>query len=381
MVTHILLAMGLMLLFAKIFGEIVERYGIASLVGELIAGILLGPVLGWVVLGEFLIEFMTFGVIFMLLIAGLEVKFEEIKKHIYMASALAFFGGLVSFFLGFVVGMIFFNNIIVAIAIGVVLVSTSNGALFLILMRINEFDTKVGRAIIAVTIADDIVGILALSFFTMFMTSASIVFGDLAKLFLISIGFYLFMLTFGVKLFNKLLNIAGFLHDENILFTMPIIITFVLAYMTQNLNLSLAVGAFLAGVAMANNKFTDSVIRPKIDVLGYGLLLPLFYASIGTLLVFSGLDILLIIAILVAAVLGKFIGCGLMSRFFNYKWEEIKLIGLSMIPRGNENIVVIQIIFLLGALTLQAYTSVIFAVVLTVIFAPMLLRLFYKRGY
>jgi len=381
MVTHVLLAMGMLLLVAKIFGEIVERYGIASLVGEIIAGIVLGPILGWVVLGEFLNEFLMFGVIFMLLIAGLEVKFDDIKKHIYKAAVLAFFGGIASLFLGFVVGMIFFNNFIVSLAIGVAFVSTSNGTLFMILMRIGEFKSDMGKIIIAVTIADDIVGMLALSFFTMFMTGANVAVGDLGKLFLVSIGLYLFILSFGSKLFNRILDIAGFLRDEHILFTVPVIITFLLAFLTHHLSLSIAVGAFLAGVAMANNKFTDSVIRPKIDVMGYGFLLPLFYASIGTMLVFVGLDILLIIAILVTAILGKFIGCGLISRFFGHDWKEMKLIGLSMIPRGNENIGIVQIMLILGAFTMTVYTSIIFVMVMTVIATPILLKLFYKSKY
>jgi len=381
MVTDVLLAVGLLLLFAKIFGLIAERFGIASLVGELVAGIVLGPILGWVILGPFLEEFITFGVIFMLLLAGLEVKFQDIKKHTYMASFLAFTGGLISFFLGFGIGMIFFNDFVVGVAIGVVLVATSNGTLFMILMKIGEFNSRVGKTIVAITIADDIIGILALSFFTMFMTSTNIAIGDLVKLFLISIGFYLFMLTFGSKVFNKILDIAGFLHDEHILFTMPIVITFILAYVTHHLSLSLAVGAFLAGIAMANNKFTDSIIKPKIDVLGNGFILPLFYASVGTILVFVGVDVLLIVSLLAASIIGKFIGCGLFSKYFGYSWEEVKLIGLSMTPRGNENIVIVQIIFMLGALTMAIYTSIIFAMMLTVILTPILIKIFYKKGY
>jgi Kef-type K+ transport system membrane component KefB len=380
METAIFLAIGLLLLFAKVFGEIAERFGVASLVGELIGGILLGPILGWVVLGNFMNDFITFGIIFILLIAGLEVKFEDIKKHLYMASFLAFMGGMMSFFLGFFVGMIFFNNIMVSIAIGVALVSTSNGTLFMILMRMGEFNTKTGKAIIATTIADDIVGILALSFLTILMTGTQVAIGDISKLFLISIGFYLFMLTFGTKALNRLMDFLGSLRNEYVLFTVPIIVTLILAYVTHHLSLSIAVGSFLAGVAMGNSKFTESVIKPKIEVMGYGFIIPLFYAAVGAMLVIAGIDIVLITALLVAAILGKFIGCGLLSKFYGYTWEEIKLFGLSMMPRGNENIGILQIIFLLGAITMQVYTSVLFTLMLTVILAPILLRIFYRRG-
>lgn len=379
METSIFLAMGLLLLFAKVLGEICEKYGVASLVGELIGGVILGPILGWVILGSFLTEFITFGVIFMLLIAGMEVKFEDIKKHIYMASFLAFMGGMLSFFLGFLVGMLFFNNIVVSVAIGVALVSTSNGTLFMILLNIGEFNSKLGKAIIATTIADDIVGILALSFLSVMMTSAHVAVGDIAKLFLISIGFYLFMLTFGTKAMNKILNALGSLRNEYLLFTIPVAVTLILAYVTNQLSLSIAVGSFLAGVAMGNNKFTESVIKPKIEVMGYGFIIPLFYATVGAMLVLVGLDIFLIIALLIAAILGKFIGCGLLSKLYGYNWEEMKLFGLSMIPRGNENIGFLQIIFLLGAITMHVYTSVLFTLILTVILAPVLIKIFYRK--
>ncbi|MEM7819255.1 MAG: cation:proton antiporter [Candidatus Aenigmatarchaeota archaeon] len=375
---NVLLTLGILLLFAKVFGEIAERLSVASLVGEVIAGIVLGPILGWVVLNEFLSEFMILGIIFLLLMAGLEVKADDIKKNTYVASILAISGGLLSFFLGFFVGMIFFNDILTSIAIGIVLISTNNGTLFMILMKIGEFNSKIGRTIVSITIADDVVGILILSFFTMYVTQNKFSFNDAWYLFLLSIGFYLIMLTAGSKIANKLLDIFGFFRNEYILFSIPIVITFILAYVTENLGISLAVGAFLAGVAMANSKFTESIIRPKIEIISYGFLIPLFFASIGTMLVFKDLNIILIIAIVLAAILGKFIGCGMLSRFFGYTWDEIKLIGLSMMPRGNENIVFVQIILMLGVITMQVYTSIVFSMVLTVILAPILLKIFYK---
>src|SRR3989338_46795 len=110
MVEQILLAMGLMLLAAKLLGELVERAGVASLVGEIAAGVILGPILGWIVIGDFLQGFLTFGVIFLLFIAGLEVKFEDIKKYTYKASFLAAAGGAVLFLFCVLVWVVFFDN-------------------------------------------------------------------------------------------------------------------------------------------------------------------------------------------------------------------------------------------------------------------------------
>ncbi|HLC76655.1 MAG TPA: cation:proton antiporter [archaeon] len=378
MVTEILLAMGVMLLAAKIFGEIAERVGVASLVGEIVAGVILGPILGWIVIGDFLTGFLTFGVIILLFIAGMEVKINDIKKHAYKASILAAAGGLLSFFLGYTIGMIFFGDQLVAIAIGTAIISTSNGALFLLLMRIGEFDSKTGKLIIAITIADDIVGILMLSFFNMYV-SQTIALSGMFFIFLVSIGFYIFVLTFGSNVINKFLDRMNIFHDEHVLFTIPIAITFILAYITHNIGLSVATGAFLAGMAMANSKFAGPIISEKVNILSKGFLLPLFYASVGTLLIFTDLNWLLIISLMAAAMIGKFVGCGLLSWFFGARWDEMKLIGISMMPRGDENIVILQIIVVLGVVTTQIYTSIVFAVVFTTVLAPIIMKVVYRK--
>ena len=378
MVAEILLAMGVMLLVAKILGELVERVGVASLVGEIAAGVVLGPILGWIVIGDFLQGFLTFGVIFLLFIAGLEVRFEDIKKYTYKAGFLAAAGGLISFLFGFLVGMFFFNNMLIAIAIGTVMISTSNGALFLLLMRSGEFDSQTGKLIIAITIADDIVGILSLSFFNMYVHQ-SIAISQMFTVFLVSIGFYVFILEFGSKKIGNFLDRINIFRDENILFTVPIAIAFLLAYVTNNLGLSVATGAFLAGMAMANSQFTEPIITQKVNIMAKGFLVPLFYASIGTLLIFANLNVLLVVAIIAAALLGKLIGCGLFSWFVGASRDEMKLIGVSMMPRGDENIVILQIVLLLGVITTAVYTSLVFAIVATTIIAPILIKLIYRK--
>jgi Kef-type K+ transport system membrane component KefB len=374
---QILLYMGVMLLFAKLLGSLFERFGIASLVGEVIAGIILGPVLGWVVLGDFFSGFMMLGIIFLMFIAGMEVRLDEIKDNMYKASFLAVAGGLMSFLLGFLVGMVFFNDFLVSVAIGTVILSTSNGALFLLLMKSGKFDTKIGKFIVAVTIADDIVGVLALAFFRMYINS-TVSFFSLFFVLLVSLGFYLFILTTGSHVISRVLNRLHMFTDENLLFTMPVAIVFLLSFVTDNLNLSMAAGAFLAGMAISNSHFADHVIGPKVGIMAHGLLLPLFYASVGTLVAFSSLNVVLIVCLIVAAMAGKFIGCGLLSAFIGMKWEDMKLIGMSMMPRGDENIGILQLVMIVG-LTTQVYTSIVFALIATTMLAPVLVKMAFRK--
>lgn len=379
MPAEILLSIALLLLSAKVFGAIAEKMGVASLVGQLVAGIVVGPVLGLVLVSDFLSEFMTLGIIFLLFMAGLEIKFDDIRKYIYLASILAFTGGFLSFLFGFFVGMIFFNDIIISFAIGTVLISTSNGTLFLFLEKTGEFTSKTGRMIIAITIADDVVGMLFLSLFSVFVKSSTVAFGSTLQLVMLSLGIYLVILTAGSKIMDAALNLVSRFLDREILFAIPAAATFFLAYVTENLGLSFAVGAFLAGMAIANNQFNSPVITPKARIVAESFFIPVFYAAIGASLVFTGLNPLLIAGIVIAAIMGKIIGVGFLSRFFGIRGYSQRLMGIIMMPRGNENIAIVQIILLLGVISFDIYTSILFAMIATVLLTPVMLKIFYEK--
>lgn len=375
MSAEILLSVGLLLLFAKIFGEIAERVGVASLVGEIAAGIFVGPILGISQLGEFMNVIMMLGIIFLLFYSGLEVKLEDIKSDLYTASALATLGGLASAALGFAVGYYIFNDTLTAIVIAIVLISTSNGTVFRILTQTGNFKTKIGHLIIATTIADDVVGILALSFFTSLVLKSGVYFNELFTLLLVSLGFYLFLLTAGTHFFNKVLGITGLFREEQIFLVIPVAIAFLLALFTENLGLSFATGAFLTGMAMSKSRFTEAIIIPKVSIISNGFLIPLFYAAVGTLLVFEGINYYLILLLLVAALLGKLILL-VAGYVIGLTSNEAKLLGVVMTPRGDSNIVFAQIALLLSAISLQVYSSLIFVIIVTTLIAPILLRVF-----
>ena len=369
----ILMAMGLLLLAAKAFGNISERLKVPSLTGELIAGMLLGPILGIVILGEFFTGFVTVGLVIILFIAGTEVHYHDIIPNIYGGSTVAAAGGLLSFFFGYLVGIVFFHNIIIGFAIGTVLVSTSNSSLFILLMKTGKLKSQLGKFIVTSTIADDIVGILIVSIFSYAIKSTNMALNpfDLFKLLLVALGFYFFILTTGSRAVDKVITFLGKFKDDNIFIAMPVAVALLLAYITDNFGLSLAAGAFLAGMAMSNNRLTRPVIIPKVTTLAEGFIIPLFYAIIGTSLVLIGIDVIIVIAIFLAAIFGKLIGCAAASMLFGYNKKNAIFVGVSLMPRGNENIAFAHIVFMLGIFSLPAYSSTILAIMLTAIFTPL----------
>ena len=376
MIAETLLALGVLLIAAKIFGEFAERAGVIPLVGQILAGIIVGPLLGIVLFNDFLEEFMGIGIVFILFTAGLGVKFEDIKDNIYTSSALAVAGGLLSFALGAIIGMVFFGDVLVALAIGIIFISTGDAVIFTVLGRIGEMKSRRGKLVIATTIADDIVGILALSFFTFFLVYGSFNVEDVFRLFLLALGFYLVILTVGMRIINKIVDLTSSTIDPHILFAIPIGIAFLLAVLSENLGLGIATGSFLAGMALAKNRLKDELIVPKVTMVAEGFVIPVFYALIGTLLVFRGIDLLLVALLTGAAILGKFLGVIAFGKALGLRNEDSKLIGILMTPRGDYNFAVAQLVLTLGVFSAYTglYTSIIFSIILTILLAPFILK-------
>ncbi len=376
--TEVFLALGLLIIVAKLGGILTERVGLTSLIGQIAAGVVLGPVLGLVLIGDFINTFIMIGIIVVLFLSGLEVKFDEIKGSTYKASFLAVAAGLFSFVAGVLVGLYFFGDLIIGVAIGTIFVSSSNITLFSVLQKTGHFNSYTGKFIVAITIADDVVGIMFLALFNFMTTNSSIDIFNLLEIFLLTIGLYLFVLSFGAKVFSKIVRCLSVFKDELVLFTVPIAVAFFVSYITENLGLSIATGAFLAGMAIANSDL-KSVIETKTKTVSEGFLEPLFYSSIGTLLIFSGLDFTLIAVIFIAVAAAKLLGAGLLSKMFGFNNKEATLIGVSMIPRGNENIVIAQIIFTLGVISVSLYSSIVFAIIITIIASPILIKVLCKN--
>ncbi len=365
---ELLFAIGILLLFAKIFGYISQKVGLPILVGEVVAGILLG-ITG--IVSGFPQTFIDLSMIFLMFVLGLSVKYDEIKPNIYKGSAIAIGGGLLSAILGFAVGMLFTNNYLISIVIGVIFVNTSDAVTF---MLVKGYKSIKNLAVTA-TIADDILGIISLSVFTL-LVSDKVAFVGIEKIIFVAIGFYLFLLTAGAKFLTFVLNLFSRFHSEHIFLTISIAIFFILSVIADNIGLGIAAGAFLAGMAITNTKYTENIIQPNISPVANGFFVPIFFASAGTFISIKELNILMVFGLLLAAVLGKFIGCSVVSKLLGERPSDSKLIGLMMIPRGDFSIAVTQIALGLGVITVGLYSSLISSIIITIILASVLVKLF-----
>ena len=377
---QVLLDIAIILIAAKILGEIAQRLKFSSLVGEVIAGIVVGPLLGIVHPSAFLAQVASFGILFLLFLIGLNTKLDDFKKDIYSGSFLAIMGAVISVIAGFLIGYGLFGSVETGIVLGIAVLSTSTAISLRALEDLGEFKTHVYQKIVAISSADDIIAILALSLLTTYFTYGIVEIWKVAALFFAIVGFFFLILTAGSKFVAHMLDAFAKVKDDQIMLSIPLVIIFIVAFVSEQVGVAGVTGAFLAGMAMNRSPLAESVITPKIRTIGFGFFIPLFFAYSSLILDLNAMvgQIGVILVLVVAISLAKIIGCGLFGGVYGFSRREKAIIGFGMVPRGEYAIIIAQ--FALGAaiMTQQIYTIIISAVLITIIIAPIMLRMVHK---
>lgn len=377
----ILLDIALILIAAKVLGEISERLGFSPLVGEVVAGVLLGPVLLLIGPDPFLEQIAGFGILFLLFIIGLETNFDAVKKDAYRGSVLAILGAALSFAAGFFIGTTFFGSANTGIFMGIAMVSTSTAITLRSLIDVGEMKTRVYEMSLAIDMADEVIAILSLSLLVTYFTYGSVQIWTVVGLFFAVLGFFLLIMTAGTRIVNKFLEFFRVMKDEQILVAIPLVIVFFVAFLSEQTGIAGVTGAFLAGMAMSKSRMTESTILPKVKVLGYGFFIPLFFAYSAIIFDLAALENywFVILLLLVAGSLAKVVGCGYFSGFYKFGRREKMLIGIGMIPRGEYSIVIAQLALAAAIITSQLYTVVVAYVILSILITPVLMRFAAKQ--
>jgi len=379
----ILFDIAVLLVSAKILGEIFERLGFSSLVGEVIAGIIVGQsLLGLVAPSETMDVLAGIGILFLMFLIGLHAKFEEaIENNVYSSAIIAIFGGTLSFFLALIAGIGLGYSVLVAITIGAAITSTGMGITVRALSELGQFYGKISKGLIAANVADDIFSIIIMSLFLGFLQYGSINIADSWQIFLVVIGFFIIIIKFGGLIAEKIMAFTVKMKDQESMIAIPVVLMFLIALLSQQINIAGVTGAFLAGIILAKTPYAEPTIMPKAKTLGYGFLIPLFFAYTGAKVnLFSiGSGWILLIVLLIVAIAGKYIGCYLGAKISGYEEHEAKKIGWGMIPRTEYTLVIGQIALVAGAITAGIYSVLVLLVVILTITTPMILKWVYAN--
>jgi len=375
----LLLPMLIVFASAKLLAEVAERLRQPAVVGELLAGILIGPsVLGWVQPSDFLSALAELGVMFLLFRVGLELRDFQLTRLGVEALAPAVLGVMIPFIGGFAVMRVLGYPTVASIFIGAALVATSVGITARVLASNSLLDHRASKVILAAAVIDDVLGLLVLATVSG-LAKGSVNFVELGLTTALAVGFTLLAATWGTRTMTRIVpHMEQRVQSGEGEFTLSIVLLFGLSLLAIHAGVAAIIGAFLAGMALAGS-VGDRVHHMTGGVTEF--LIPFFLAGIGLQLELSVFarprTILLGSVILVVACVTKFIGCGLGARRLG--WRDAARVGTGMIPRGEVGLVVAQIGRGLKVIPTELYGVVGFMAIATTLLAPPLLKLSYRK--
>lgn len=368
--TALFLALGLLLGAARLLGELARRWNQPAVLGEIFAGLLLGPtLLGRIAPDTFAILFprvgvqatvfdtlMTFAITLFLLVAGLEVNLSAIWRQGRAVLVIGVAGILCPFALGFGAARYFpmamgmeagADPLIFSLFIATALSISALPVIAKTLMDLNLYRSDLGMTVIAAAVLNDLAGwiIFALILGMMGTSAAAFTVGQTAGLTLL---FAVAMLSVGRWSADRiLLWITAHSDSPGGVIGFVLSLTFLAAAVSEFIGVHLIFGAFLAGVALGDSRHLRARIKSVIEQFVSFIFAPLFFASIGLKVDFIGnFDPLLVALVLVIACLGKILGCGLGGRIAGFPGRESWALGFAMNARGAMEII-------LGLLALQ----------------------------
>lgn len=376
----IIARIALLLFVAKLLGEVAARLKVPSVLGEIIAGIILGPQLLGLVKPDISIQTVaTLGIIILLFIAGLEIDLGIMKRVGFASFFIALLGVLVPISAGTVVFMWLGEDFHAAIFVGSILTATSIGLTLRTLMDLDRFRTRAGVSIVTAAVIDDIIGIFILTMLIAFeiggQTPNALYVGKMIGL----VGsFFVLALGLGWWLGKTLTKWVSRMWVDEALLAFAICLAVGLGWISSNFKVAEITGAFVAGLILNRTPQRKS-ISEKANVIGYGLPIPVFFAYIGvntqlSALVQAGWPVLAFLGI---AILGKIVGCGGMACIW-FGSRESLAIGVGMIPRAEVALIMATLGLQAGIIDARIFAMTVALVFVSNILTPILLKLSFR---
>lgn len=359
---------------AKMLEEVFERFGQPGIVGQILAGIIIGPsVLGWIHPNEFTAAMAHLGVMFLLFRVGLEVDHESLMRSRAAALITGFLGVVIPFASGWGFYKLWGRPGMEAVFLGTALTATSVGITAQVLGSRGLLHRTAAKIILGAAVVDDILALLLLGFVTS-IAEGRVNLLELAATTVLALGFVVVVAHWGTQAVGHLLaKLEGKMRAGEAEFALALLLMFGLAALSGTIGVAAIIGAFLAGMTLAPST------PPRVHELTHGvteLLVPFFLAEIGLhfdVNVFRAPETLLLaLTLFPVAVLSKIVGCSIGASGFG---RDVALrVGVGMIPRGEFCMVVAQAGLTLGVIQGDTYAIIVFMAVAAATLAPPLLK-------
>ncbi len=377
--------LALIIVSAKLFGLLAQKLHAPSVVGEIIAGLLIGPaVLGFVQQSDHLSLLAEIGVVLLMFDAGLETNMKDLLKTGPKALAVACAGVAVPLVGGTLLYMCFYGfsswgteSFFRAVFMGTIMTATSVGITVSALKELGHLKDPTGTLITSAAIIDDVIGIVVLTFVIGFKNPDQEpvkVLWRTGLFIVLSVGIGI-ILHYAFKWADK-----KWPHQRRI----PILglaLCMFLAFAAETFfGIADITGAYVAGLILCTLRDSEYIAR-KVDINSYMIFGPVFFASIGVKTSISGLDRELLIfslAFVAVALVTKIIGCGIAARVLGSNGKDSLKVGVGMMTRGEVALIVAQKGLSEGMLDSKYFTSVILLIIVSSVTVPLVLKMLYK---
>jgi len=390
-----ILDLFLILISARIFAEIFSYLKMPPVLGEVFAGILLGPsLLGFVEVNEIIKIIAEIGIILLLFEVGLETDLKKLQKEGTKSVIVALFGAIVPFGLGFAIAYYMFDlSLIVSLFIGGTLTATSIGITVRVLKDLGKEKTTVAQIVVGAAVLDDIIGVILLVILADFALTGEINLENTVRIILL-VAFFFTAAPVLAAIMSKFIHMYDSRYRRLPGFIPTIIVSLILffAYVAHLFGAPEIIGAFAAGIALSRRFFLPFGIALKADPhfvekleaqmrpLIY-LFTPIFFVTVGLSMNLREIDFssstfwLLTIILLVVAIFGKIGGAYLLKGMDNLKKL---IIGTSMVPRGEVGLIFAELGRSVKVFTNEIYSVLVFIVILTTLVPPFIMKFLFK---
>ncbi|MCH1978171.1 cation:proton antiporter [Lawsonibacter sp. OA9] len=376
--------LAIIVIAAKACGILARKLKAPQVVGEIVAGLLIGPsLLGWVQQTDFLMVMAEVGVVLLMFSAGLETNLKELMKTGPIALVIACAGVFIPLGAGTILYMAMYGaapwgseGFLKAVFVGTIMTATSVSITVQTLREMGRLKGRVGTTILSAAIIDDVIGIIVLTVVIGFKDENS-----RASTTIISTAlFFVFALVIGYVLYRVFKKIDSMYPHTRRIPIAGLALCLGLAYIAERyFGIADITGAYVAGIILCNIQDSEYIAR-KMDINSYMLFGPIFFASIGlktdiknfsmTLLVFS-------IGFVLVALVSKIIGCGLVAKLCRFSGKDSLKIGVGMMTRGEVALIVAQKGLSAGFLESEYFTAVILLIIVSSVVTPILLKVLY----
>ena len=388
----------ILLVLARVLGEVFERFKQPAMIGEILAGVILGPtLLNYIHRTEDLKVISDLGVFLVVIIAGLEINFDDILKSVRGRSMVI---SLLAFFLpigcGFLVGQAFGQDVMSTIFIGLCVAITALPVSVRMLMDLKQLNSPIGKRIISVAIFDDV---LALSILGVLLalkdvdkTYAAITQATIFSL--IKLVLFLVVVTIVYRIIKSFAKRENFIESQlnklllvlrgkESLFAIFFVFILLFSTLTESIGLHFIIGAFFASMLLRKDLVGEQhleTFHKTTNSMAMGFLAPIFFAGIGLEFKFGSItNYWLLASIIAVSFASKIIGGYLGGRFARLNHRQAVTLGFGLNARGIMELVIANIAFRAGLINVEIFSMLVVMGLVTTLTTPFLLKWAFKR--